>query len=793
VNRRVFVLPAVLLALSLTVGVLSQGAIRAPLAGAASVGQAEQAACSLGGPCDPIQHIIIMDKENRTFDTMFGTFPGADGATSYLGTDGRTHPLTHQPDRLIRDIAHDPAAGRFAYDSGKLDRFSLIGGAMQNGVDEADSQLYQSDIPNYWAYARRFTLDDHVFSTIQGPSFPNHLYSIAGEGANVDTNPGTGRWGCDSDPSLRVQQVAPDGTRSSVFPCFDFRTLGDLLDARGISWKYYAPGQDQSGYIWSSFDAIKHIRFGPDWSSHVVDYRRFATDAAAGSLPTVSWLVEPFGVSDHPPSSECAGENWTVRQINAVMGNAQEWAHTAIILTWDDFGGFYDHVAPPPGPNPQIMYGFRVPAIVISPYARAGYVDHTMYSFPSMLKFVEDSLGLPPLTALDGSANDMINSFDFSRQPLPPFPLKPRTCPQGPGQGPGQIPPAVLDRVGSSVTGQPALDVTLTNAGPATFILETAARLLGKGDTAVTLQDLTAGDHLQATGTPEAQNGGVYDVTTLHDTDLTIQLVSGVVRSVDPTGNRLVLTAATTNTDIPVGVGPQTAITGLSKQPLTLGDIQPTTTVAVTGVFNLRTGAFVRAWSIAETQPAIPLTVEVPEGPLKPGTAVTLTVQTVAGAELDATAQFPSGAALTAPSTVADDRGAALITLRVPLDACVRGTDAASVTVAATVSGVTRSVTAGFALTLPKLALFLQHRRVRIGHRQTLSILSRPGATVVLSIRFPNGTSWNRRGTTDEHGLVRYRFVVPNRTTGRSGRVVVSVTRVGGKPVSVHRAFTIHS
>jgi phospholipase C len=118
-----------------------------------------------------------------------------------------------------------------------------------------------------------------------------------------------------------------------------------------------------------------------------------------------------------------------VDQINAVMSNASEWQHTAIILTWDDWGGFYDHVVPPRGPNTHIMYGFRVPALIISPYARRGYVDHTKYSFTSMIKLVEDAYHLPTLTKQDAAANDMSAAFDFTQQPAPPLPLTPRQCP----------------------------------------------------------------------------------------------------------------------------------------------------------------------------------------------------------------------------------------------------------------------------------------------------------------------------------------------------------------------------
>src|SRR5258708_75785 len=291
-----------------------------------------------------------MDKENRTFDNYFGTFPGANGTITYKDANGQTHPLNHQPDVLHTDISHAPAAAHLAYDNGKMDMFSQISGAIQNGVDMADSQYLESDIPNYWQYAKHFTLTDNFFSTILGPSFANHFFSIAAEDNDVDANPAgsNGTWGCDSPLTARVEERHADGTIQNVFPCFDnFQTLGDVLNTHNLSWKYYAPDPGTSGYIWSQFNAIKHIRQTSQWQQHVVNYNNFITDATSGNLPTVSWLVEPGNVSDHPPASTCASENWTVQQINAIMNNPTLWAHTAIILTWDDFGGFYNHVAPP--------------------------------------------------------------------------------------------------------------------------------------------------------------------------------------------------------------------------------------------------------------------------------------------------------------------------------------------------------------------------------------------------------------------------------------------------------------
>ncbi|HEX6510327.1 MAG TPA: alkaline phosphatase family protein [Chloroflexota bacterium] len=400
-------------------------------------------ACNHNPLCLPIRHIVIMDKEDRTFDNLFGRFPGADGATTYRTADGTVHPLNHEPVNIIRSLSKAPADFRIAYDSGKLDGFSQIRGAMQPDaftgklMDMSDSQLYQSDIPNYWRYASTFTLADHFFSSVSSNSFPNHLLSIAGQAANTDDIPTSlnvsshpNRWGCDAAPGTLVEQRPPSGAYTFTFPCFDFATLGDRLDAQRISWAYYAPTLDQPGYQWSAFDAVKHIRFGPAWQHHVTPYTQFAQDARAGRLPAVSWLVEPQKYSDHPSlGSICDGENWTVQQLDAIMSNPREWAQTAVILTWDDWGGFYDHVRPPQGENPYIMDGLRVPAIVISPYARRGYVDHTTYTYASMLRFAEVVFGLQPLSSLDARAKDMRNAFDFTRRPAPPLALQEHSCP----------------------------------------------------------------------------------------------------------------------------------------------------------------------------------------------------------------------------------------------------------------------------------------------------------------------------------------------------------------------------
>lgn len=386
-----------------------------------------------GSKRSPIRHIIFIVKENRSFDSMFGRFPGARGATTYIDARGKRRKLNHEPQTLKFDIFHGFTDAHIGENGGKMNHFSQISGAIQNGVDESDSQFYSSDIPNYWSYARHFTLTDNLFSQINGPTYPNHLTTIAGTSDGIIENPvnlPVYSWGCDAPSPAEVQAIRPNGTKYYRRPCINNKTLPDLLDEAHLSWKSYSPPQFASGYIWSTVTYIRHLRFGPDWSKDVVPYDHFNGDAAAGRLPAVTWLVGPNPTSDHPPSSICLGENWTVNAINAVMRNKKLWAHTAIVLTWDDFGGFYDHVKPPVGPQRQTMYGLRVPAIIISPYARRGYVDHSFYSFTSLLKFAENTFNLPSLSGLDGKADGLSHAFNFNQKPLPPLVLKQRpSCP----------------------------------------------------------------------------------------------------------------------------------------------------------------------------------------------------------------------------------------------------------------------------------------------------------------------------------------------------------------------------
>jgi phospholipase C len=374
-----------------------------------------------------IRHIVFIIKENRTFDNYFGTFPGADGATAGTISTGEVIPLGHTPDKTPRDIGHSWQNALTAIDAGKMDRFDRIPGGNVNGDYLAYTQLTEADIPNYFAYARHFVLADHMFSSLTGPSFPNHLYTVGAQSGGAINNPQRtpNVWGCDSDDGATVAVLQADGTTAQEFPCFDFQTLADRLRAAGVTWKYYAPQKGEPGYIWSALDAIAHIRLTALWEQHVVPDTQFVEDAAQGTLPAVSWLVTGRA-SEHPPDSTCVGENWTVQQLNAVMQGPQ-WSSTVVFITWDDFGGFYDHVPPPL--VDQFGFGPRVPLLIISPFAKPGVIAHTVYEFSSLLKFVETRYRLTPLTERDQAANDLLESFDFDQPPLPPLLLEPHPCP----------------------------------------------------------------------------------------------------------------------------------------------------------------------------------------------------------------------------------------------------------------------------------------------------------------------------------------------------------------------------
>ncbi|HLX69507.1 MAG TPA: alkaline phosphatase family protein, partial [Verrucomicrobiae bacterium] len=410
-----------------------------------------------------IQHVVFLIKENRTFDNYFGTFPGADGVTRGAISTGQVIPLGPSPDATYPlDPEHDFGGAVEGMDGGKMDHFDLLTDGNINGSLLSYSQFTEAGIPNYFAYARQFVLADRMFSSIKADSFTNHLYTVAAQdngaislrsSAIPHGNPG---WGCDSPTTEQAEMMDSEGNLSEEFPCWDYQTLALALQNIGVPWKFYAPPEGQIGYNFSTLDAFSNIRNTSLWTTNVVPDTQFVSDAMSGNLPAVSWLVTGAS-NDHPGGSAvCNSENWTVQQINAIM-QGPDWNSTAIFLTWDDYGGFFDHV-PPPAVD-SFGLGPRVPLIIISPYARLGtngqpgYISHTQYEFSSVLKFIEELYGLPPMTQRDADANDTTDSFNFTQSPRAPYILSTRSCP---------IPSASVVPFGSEAVGTSSATYTLT-------------------------------------------------------------------------------------------------------------------------------------------------------------------------------------------------------------------------------------------------------------------------------------------------------------------------------------------
>jgi len=388
----------------------------------------------------PIKHVVFLIKENRTFDHLFGTFPGANGVS--FGMDhGVRRPLLRGTDQATgEDIPHCYPCALAAWDEGRMDGFN-----QSEAADRwAYTQLHKEQLPNYWHWASRNVLFDNVFASAQGPSFPNHLYTIAAQSGGAHDNPrrppglGSLTFGCDAPPEQLVEVVDSEGVVKKIPPCFDFLTEGDLLNDAEIPWAYYAAQEDQKGYIWSAYSAIRRYREHPDrWQRHMHSVDTVVQDIRAGALPPITWITPRFELSEHPEYSFCHGENWSTQVIDAIMQSPM-WKNTAIFLTWDDYGGFYDH-APPPQVD-DFGFGIRVPMMVLSPYSVDGKVSHELGEFSSVLRFIEDNWGLGKLTHRDRQATPMMSAFDFTQEPRPPDPQPLRTdCegPRFPSQDPG--------------------------------------------------------------------------------------------------------------------------------------------------------------------------------------------------------------------------------------------------------------------------------------------------------------------------------------------------------------------
>jgi phospholipase C len=406
-----------------------------------------------------IQHIVVIMQENRTPDNLFQDpvliSRGADIANSGVNSLGQVIPLspidlgTVGANPQNYDLSHGHSEFVQMFDGGKMDGADLIScvpaaNCPPNAHPNPQFMYVEpSDVQPYFALAEQYTFGDRMFATGQGPSFVSHQFIFSGTSAPTATSPlfassnpyPAGPSGCLSALTTLVYMIDATGSETNSapeYPCFEHLALTDLLDADGLTWRYYTPS---AGTIWTGPNAIEHICqqqivndkltcTGPDWTNNVImPETQVLTDIANGDLAQVSWVIPNSLDADHPSANDGSGPSWVASIVNAI-GTSPYWMNTVIIVTWDEWGGWYDHV-PPTIVNDGVswgsgfVYGFRVPLIVVSPYAKAGYVSHATHDFGSILKFIEVNFNLPSLGYADASADDMADCFDFTQVPIP--------------------------------------------------------------------------------------------------------------------------------------------------------------------------------------------------------------------------------------------------------------------------------------------------------------------------------------------------------------------------------------
>lgn len=412
-----------------------------------------------------VQHVVIIFQENRTPDNLFhglaSYLPSADIASSGRDSKGETIKLTSVPLANKYDMDHSNKAFVEMYDGGKIDGADLVSCQPNAGTKCPPNAAFRfvqpADVAPYFYLAINYGFANRMFQSNQGPSFPAHQFIIAGTSqpsatslffaANDPFPISPGGAGCNAAAATKVLMIGPDNMMSRGAPCFEHGTLTDLIDnppagARaGITWRYYTPTQ---GSIWTAPNAIRHMCqpsssanacVGPDWTNGkiVTNSAQVLTDIAQNNLASVSWVIPTSLESDHAGGNDGTGPAWVASVVNAI-GNSAYWSNTVILITWDDWGGWYDHVTPPID-NQYGYYenGFRVPLLVVSPYTPAGYVSQVPHTFGSILKFIETAYGLPvipPGTFQDARSDDLSDFFNFSMRPRP-F----QAVPAAPGAG----------------------------------------------------------------------------------------------------------------------------------------------------------------------------------------------------------------------------------------------------------------------------------------------------------------------------------------------------------------------
>ncbi len=383
-----------------------------------------------------VEHVVIIVQENRSFDDLFNGFRGAN--TAHWGLNSRDKKVALVPVDLTAPyrVGHTHRNFLIEYNGGKLNGWNLAASGCAHGqtCPPAGKRIYgyvpQNEVQPYWTMASEYALADNMFQTNQGPSFPAHQYLVSGTSSIATgsslvadgnpSGPGVGG-GCDSQRRDSVTVINElTGKRSgSVFPCFNRLSLMDKINQTSLTWAYY---QEQPGAgLWHGPDAIQGIWSNPNYNTWVkTPSSRVLTDIANGNLANIVWVTPSDKESDHAGSTDGTGPDWVASVVNAI-GQSQYWSNTVIFVTWDDWGGWYDHVAPKQFNHYEL--GFRVPLLAISPYARNGYISSTQHEFGSILKFTEEAFSLPSLGTTDVRADDLSDMFNWKQSPTPFRPI----------------------------------------------------------------------------------------------------------------------------------------------------------------------------------------------------------------------------------------------------------------------------------------------------------------------------------------------------------------------------------